>query len=45
MYGLKAALWKFPYLVGMGAAYEIILAPADPSSLVAAAFAHKLLGY
>ena len=45
VYGVKAAVWKLPCLAWMGGPHEIILAPANPSSPVAAACAPKLLGY
>ena len=45
VYGVKAAVWKLPCLAWMGSPYEITLAPANPSSPVAATCAPKLLGY
>ena len=45
VYEAKAAVRKLPCLAWMDGPYEIILAPANPSSLVVAACAPKLLGY
>ena len=45
VYEAKASVWKLPCLPWMGGPYEMILAPANPSSLVTAACAPKLLGY